>query len=357
MKFLRYCILSMMIAGAASGQSRQVGEAAPRSPILDMIERAKNSLNNLQYTQARTASREILALRLKRSQEIAALQVAAASYFPDEPSVRMPDSAAFYLRRLVRVMPVGALPADLVSPGLDSQLVATRKAVFGATARAPAALTLKGIERRPSIEVMSTRPARWQMYLISGDGGPPILIDTLAATSSGRLSLQAHNGVTPLVQPGADQIRILSISASEPDTIVIRFDANATGVIPTLADMPAALSSAKLLPEKAPRALGAGIAAAIVGGSASWALANVLMPPKNLGDQPKDSRGLSVGIGVAAIALAAGILDHGRPIPKNIKANAATRSDHLKMVGDVTETNRKRVSEFAVEMTIDPEIK
>ena len=357
MKLLKYCIMSIAMSTAASAQARSGPDTAPRSPILDMIERAKNSLNNLQYTQARTASREILALRLKRSQEIAALQVAAASYFPDEPSVRMPDSAAFYLRRLVRLMPVGPLPADLVSPGLDSQLVVMRKTVFGATVRAPASLTLKGIERRPSIEVMSSRPARWQMYLLSGEGAPPILIDTLGATTSGRLSLQAHNGVMPVIQPGADQIRILSIAASDPDTIVLRLDANAGGVIPVLVDMPPALSSAKLLPEKAPRALGAGIAAAVIGGGASWALANLVLPPKDLGDQPKDSRGLSVGIGVAAVALAAGILDRGRPIPKNVKANAAVRSDHLKTIGDATETNRKRVSEYAVELTIDPEIK
>jgi hypothetical protein len=347
----------MAISTAALGQARSSADATPRSPIMDMIDRAKSSLNNLQYTQARTSSREILGLRLKKSQEIAALQVAAASYFPDEPTARMPDSAAVYLRRLVRLMPVGQLPADLVSPGLDSQLVATRKAVFGATARAPASISLKGIERRPSIDVMSTRPARWQLYLLSGDGGPPVLIDTLGSTTSGRLSFQAHNGVVPLVQPGADQIRILSISSSEPDTIVIRFDATATGVIPSLVEMPNALSSGALLPERAPRAIGAAIAAAIVGGGASWALANAVMPPKDLGKQPKDSRGLAVGIGIAVGSLASGLLDHGRPIPKNIKANAATRSDHLKLVGDATETNRKRVSEYAVELTIDPEIK
>jgi hypothetical protein len=324
---------------------------------MDMVERAKNSLNNLQYTQARTASREILALRLKRSQEIAALQVAAAAYFPDEPSARMPDSASVYLRRLARLMPVGDLPKDLVSPGLDSQLVASRRMIFGATARAPISLGLKGVERRSSIEVMSSRPARWQLYVLSGDGGPPLLVDTLASTTTGRLSLQAHNGVMPLIQPGSDQIRIVSISVSEPDTIVMRFDATATGVVPSLVEMPAPLSSAKLLPEKAPRALGAGIAAAIIGGSASWALANVLKPPKELGNQSKDSRGLTVGIGISAGALAAGLLDHGRPIPKNIRANAVTRSDHLKVVGDATETNRKRVSEYTVDLTIDPEIK
>jgi hypothetical protein len=345
------------VTTTASAQAPSPPDAPARSPIMDMVERAKNSLNNLQYTQARTASREILGLRLKRTQEIAALQVAAASYFPDEPGARMPDSAAVFLKRLVRLMPVGPLPTDLVSPGLDSQLVATRKTVFGATARTPVSLSLRGSERRPSIDVMSTRPARWQLYLLSGDGGPPILIDTLAAATSGRLSLQAHNGVTPLIQPGADQIRILSISASEPDTIVIRFDANATGVIPSLVEMPGQLSSAKLLPEKAPRALGAGIAAAIIGGGASWALANALLPPKELGQQSKDSRGLTVGIGISAVALAAGLLDRGRPIPKNVKANAATRSDHLKLVGDATETNRKRVSEYAIELTIDPEIK
>ena len=60
----------------------QARPLAQGSPIMDMIETAKNALNNLQYAQARSTVREVLALgRIKREQEIAALQVAAAAFF------------------------------------------------------------------------------------------------------------------------------------------------------------------------------------------------------------------------------------------------------------------------------------
>jgi hypothetical protein len=349
-------MLGLLASRELSAQDRPV--VTQTSPIMDMIESAKAALNNLQYTRARTTSREVLALgKLKRSQEIAALEVASASYYPDDNAARMPDSAAIFLRKLARLMPTGPFPADIASPALDSQFAIARKTTFGASARAPLSLTLKGTEMRPTIEVVSTRPARWQLYLVSGDGGPSVLVDTLPASTTGRLSLRAHTGTAPVFVPGQYQLRILGISASAPDTILLAFDGTATGSVPALMDSPAPPDARRLLPERAPRAIGVGIAGALMAGGATWALANAIRPPDALGKESKDNRALPLGIAVSIGAILGGIIDHGKPIPENIRANAQARSDYLKQLGDVTETNHKRVGDYTVALTIDPELK
>lgn len=325
---------------------------------MDMIESAKNALNNLKYVQARNTVREVLGLgRLKRMQEIAALQVASAAFFPEDIAAREPDSAAKYLKRLARMMPSGPLPADIASPALDSQLVAARRANFGATVRPPLEISLRGNEKHPAIDVIATQPARWQLYLISGDGGAPILLDTLPAAVEGKLSLTAHNGSAPVMQPGALQFRVLSISTVRPDTIVMRLNGTATGATPTLVDMPPVFDTSRLLPERATRALITGVVSGLVVGGMTWALANSVRPPRALAEEPKDGRGLTVALGIAVGAIAAGFLDKGKPLPANVRANAAMKAGYIKQLGDATEANRRRISEYKLAITVDPEIR
>jgi hypothetical protein len=349
-------LLFVTIAGTATAQDRPAVQQA--SPITDMIQRSKDALNNLQYEQARNSVREVLALgRLKRSQEIAVLQVASAAFFPEEPSARIPDSATIYLKRLVRLMPTGPLPVDLSSVGLDSQLVLARISTFGATARPPLEITLKGTETRAAIEVVSTRPARWQLYLSSRAGGAAILLDTLAPATTGKLSLRAHDGLSVVIQPGSYEFRVLSISTSQPDTIMLRFDGTATGSAPTLVDLPRALDPSSFLPERATRAIFAGIVGGVSIGGLTWGLANYARPPKALGDEAKDGRATVVGLAIAAGAIAGGILDHGKRLPDNIRENERMRTGYLKQLGDATETNRSRIGEYKLAIAIDPEIK
>lgn len=355
MKRIAVMLLLSVVRIAQAQEPKPVPQS---SPVMDMIESAKNALNNLQYSRARLAAREVLALgKLKRSQEIAALQVAAAAYYPDDPRARMPDSANVYLRRLARLMPSGPFPSDLVSPALDSQLVMARHETFGATVRAPLEVTLKGTEARSVIEVSATRPARWQLYVTAGDGGPPLLVDTLGSSMSGRLAIRAHNGVAPVILPGVHQFKILGISATEPDTITLKYDWIAAGSAPILVEMPAPLDSSKFLPERSTRQLGVQIFGALFAGGAAWALGNAVRPPQPLADEPKDSRAAAVGVGIAIGAIASALLDHGKPLPANVKANQVAKANYLKQVGDATETNRKRIGEYTLAITIDPEIK
>lgn len=355
---LRSVVLFLSVVPAAVGsQDRPVLQQT--SPVMDMIDQAKNSLNNLQYSQARTTAREVLALtKLKRQHEIAALQLAAAAYLPDEMGARMPDSATIFLRRLARIMPAGGLPTDIRSATLDSALANARSTTFGANAQVPIELTIRGTESRPSIDVVSTRPARWQLYLIARDGPAPLLLDTLASTTTGRLSLRAHNGSSPILQPGDHRLRVVAQSTSaDSETIEFNFDASFRGTIPTLVIPPSPPDPARMLPEKATKALGAGIAGGIIVGGATWALANAMRPSGALGETPKDSRGTVVGVAISLGAVAAGLLDRGRPLPDNVRKNSAARATYLTQMGEAAETNRKRIAEYALAITIDPEAK
>lgn len=354
---LRIALLCLVFMQSTAGaQDRQ--PPPQNSPIMDMIQRAKNSLNNLQYLQAQNTIREVLALgRLKRSQELAALEVASASFFPEDASARRPDSARVYLARLVRLMPTGPFPLDLASPGLDSQLVIARRTAFGAAVRPPLAVTLAGKESRDAVEVMSTYPARWQLYLVPSTGGAVTLLDTLAAVTNGRLALRAHDGSNAIITAGSYEFRVLAIDTARPDTISLRFDGIAVGSPPTLVDTPPPLDPSSLLPERSTRSITAGAIAGVVFGGLTWALARNARPPDALGKEPTDGRGPAVGVIIALGGITAAILDRGKAIPANIKANASIRADYLKRLGDATETNRKRVAEYRLVITIDPEIR
>lgn len=344
------------VAGTAKGQDRPV--QPQNSPIMDMIQRAKNSLNNLQYAQSRNTIREVLALgRLKRSQELAALEVAAAAFYPEDAAARVPDSSNVYLERLARLLPAGSFPTDLASAALDSQLVIARRKTFGAAVHPPLEITLVGNERREAIEVVSTHPARWQLYLAPSAGGAVTLLDTLGATTNGRLSLRAHSGSNPIITPGSYEFRVIAIDAARPDTITLRFDGTAVGASPILVDMPAALDQSKFLPERSSRAVAAGVTTGLVFGGLTWALGHNAKAPDTLGEEPNDGRVTAVAVLMALGGVAAGILDRGKPLPENIKANASMRSDYLKHLGDATDTNRKRVGEYKLAITIDPEIR
>ena len=355
MKLLVGILMSVTFAATAGAQAPVVTAA---SPVTDMINRAKDHLNNLKYEEARFAIRQVFELgKLRRAQEIAALQVASAVFYPEDPAARVPDSASAYLRRLVRLVPADPLPSDLAIAGLDSQLAIARREVFGAAINPPLEITLNGPEERPAIDVISTRAARWQLYMVPRQGGAAILLDTLGASTGGKLSLRAHNGAEPIIPPGSYELRVLSISVTEPDTILLRVDASAAGSVPTLVDIPHPPDSSQLLPERASRARGPGLAAAIIAGGATFALANSLKPPGALQENSSDSRGTSIAIGIGSGALLAGFLDRGRPIAANIKANSELRKNYMKRLADATATNRKRVGEYKLAITINPEIK
>ncbi|MEX2178397.1 MAG: hypothetical protein WD801_06785 [Gemmatimonadaceae bacterium] len=92
------------------------------SPVTEMMIRGRNALNDLRYGEADSLARRVLALGdlLTRQQRIDALQVRAASAYPDEAGAQSTDSAIAIIRQLVALGATEGLPREMAWPGLDS---------------------------------------------------------------------------------------------------------------------------------------------------------------------------------------------------------------------------------------------
>ena len=127
-------LLVVLLAGAvpASAQT-QAG-----SPVTDMLIRGRNALNDLNYKQADSTARRILALGtlLSRQQQIDALQLLAASLFPDEEGQQQQDTTIQLIKTLVSLGADKGIPRELSHPKLDSLFI------FVARAAQPAKLLL-----------------------------------------------------------------------------------------------------------------------------------------------------------------------------------------------------------------------
>lgn len=356
----RWAVWAILAAAPAALYAQDITQAGAGakgpSPIDDKIAHAKDALNSLRYDEARQSARELFALggRLRRSQQISTLQLAAAAFYPEEESGRNADSARVYLTQLSKYYPEGSMPADITWRGLDSLLNDVRRQTFGATIKPPQQLTLSGTTSRPAVEVFSTKLARWQLYLVPQGGGVPTLLDTLPLTRSGRLAMRAHDGHAAVIQPGTYEVRVLAISEDQSDTITTKLDMMAEGIPPTLVDMPTPLDTTKFQKERAGRAFGTAIAGGIIMGGATWALAQYarsLEDTKPFGKSSADNRSMKIGIAIGVGALAGAFLDPGRPDPEAKKANVAARNDYMKKVGEATEENRKRIADLRVTLT------
>lgn len=131
--FLKLAVLVTCTAGPLAAQAQQSG-----SPVTDMLIRGRNSLNDLNYRQADSTARRILALGtlLSRQQQIDALQLLAASLFPDEEGQQQQDTTIQIIKTLVALGANNGIPREMSHPKLDSLFI------FVARAAQPAKLLL-----------------------------------------------------------------------------------------------------------------------------------------------------------------------------------------------------------------------
>jgi hypothetical protein len=132
----RLAVLVVVLSAAAapvSAQSQQSG-----SPVTDMMVRGRNALNDLNYAQADSISRRILALGtlLSRQQQIDALQLLVASLFPDEDGQQKQDTTIQVIKTLVALGANQGMPREMSHPKLDSLYI------FVSRAAQPAKLVL-----------------------------------------------------------------------------------------------------------------------------------------------------------------------------------------------------------------------
>ena len=112
----RAALFALALIAAPLGAQTQAG-----SPVTDMMIKGRNALNDLNYAQADSVARRVLALGslLSRQQQTDALQLLAAALFPDESGAQKADTAIGVIKRLVE-MGTTRMPAEISHPQLDS---------------------------------------------------------------------------------------------------------------------------------------------------------------------------------------------------------------------------------------------
>jgi len=189
----RFVVLAFTLC-ATSTLSAQTQQG---SPVTDMMIRGRNALNDLRYREADSLARRVLALGtlLSRQQQVDALQLIAASQYPDEASEQHTDSAITVIRQLVALGATQGIPRDMSHPGLDS--------LFSFVARAA----------QPAKVVLGSRVAGSVLYM---DGQPQGVIQSLRVVlvppgKAIQLSIRAEGCVawdSTVTTQAADSVRI-----------------------------------------------------------------------------------------------------------------------------------------------------
>lgn len=167
------------------------------SPVVDMMVKGRNALNDLRYAEADSIARRVLALGslLTKQQTVDALQLRAAAAYPDETAEQKQDTAIAIIRALVGLGATQGMPQELSWPGLDS--------LYSFVARAAA----------PARVVLGSRVAGAILFV---DDQPQGILQGLRSITvpSGRtvaLSLRAENCApwdSTIVTQAADSVRI-----------------------------------------------------------------------------------------------------------------------------------------------------
>ncbi len=330
------------------------------SPAQDLIARAKDALNNLQYNDAIDVAKTVLQQpRLRNDQRVAAMQVVAAAYFPnpeDGAAFVADDSAKQYLSRAIRLRPDLPLALDVRWPGLDSLFRVVREQTFSSIAIPPDEVSLSGTDGRGYIEVVSTRPATMRLFTAPRGSTEFVQHDSSSASERARLSIRAHDGEQAVLAIGEHMLLIEVADAVSSSRDTLRFRVTVLGdPAPVLAREPV-FDATRLLPERRPRKLGVGIASALFFGGATIALAQFARAREPIpGTFPADGRSRVVGLALGAGAIVGGLADKGVPLPANVAANTILKAQHAEATRDVQDANRGAVAAYRLSLRIVPE--
>jgi hypothetical protein len=108
------------------------------SPVTELLTKARNALNDLNYAKADSLARQVLALGslITADQQLAAVQVRLAAFYPEESAAQKMDSAVATIRQMI-ALGGRNVPRDISWGGLDSLVTLVKsasipaKVVFG----------------------------------------------------------------------------------------------------------------------------------------------------------------------------------------------------------------------------------
>lgn len=348
--------VGLLVACMASTALAQDG--GERSPVRDVIDRARAAMNDLQYARADSLAREVLAMgsRLRRADRLEALQIVAGANYPEAAGDRKEAAARSAIAEMLRIDLGATLATDISWAGLDSIYRDVARTTFAVSVTARRDNPIAGIDGSAPVRVRANRPAHWTLVARSRDGIESILIDSVSFAADTTLRFRVARNRRPILR-GTEYEFV--ISATDPETresITRRYDGIA--IVPPIdfVPVPSAIDSSRLLPERSKPQRVPVVIAGVVMGAATVALGKQLRaddPIKASGET--DNRFTKIGATIALGSIAAAWFDRGRVLDRNIAANLRMQKDFERTKRAAVAENERRAAEYRASITLNPE--
>ena len=319
------------------------------SVINDLLKRAGDAFNDLNYLRADSLARQVLSIaRITTPQRTHALLVIAAAAYPEEASAQKPVVALSTLKQIVRTNFTVKLPQELTWTGLDSLLVVAKRTTFGIEVSGDSEQVVVGTTGLARLRVRANREGSYSLTIIPSDsGGSGAIFDSLPAAANTEFQFGAMRGERPIFTTGNYSVIISGMDPVAHDTVTVRYNARVEAPALEFVTIPAKIDSSKLLPIRSGKFGVKSVVPALLVGGAVFALSNVLRGEGDIATAvDADSKGVAIAGGVAVATILAGFLDRGRPLPANIIANKAFGDAWLKGVQQRRDENRRRIAEY-----------
>lgn len=153
---IRLAAAGLLILATSAAAQTQAG-----SPVGDVITRAKNALNDVNYKAADSLARVALSYGnlLSRDEQLTALQIRIAALYPEDAADQRLDSAMALIRQMIAAG-TRAMPRDITWAGLDTvvsrALRASQPAKLVLGSRTSAAIVYVGSDPQGTIQGLRT---------------------------------------------------------------------------------------------------------------------------------------------------------------------------------------------------------
>jgi hypothetical protein len=343
--------VSLLLGGQLAARAQQ----ASSSPIDDLLLKAQQAFNDLNYLRADSIARQVLGAgaRTTTAQRTRALLVIAAAYFPEEVPAQKRAEAVATLKQVVRSDMDVKFPPELTWSGLDSLLAEAKRTTFGVGVTADSSQVAVGPSSAGQIRVRSNHPATFRMSIAPVGGGAPIATDSVANVTSGVLHFATMRNERPIFSTGDYEILITGADATSRDSASTRYIAHITAPELTFAKIPVAIDSGRLQFERSGRygAKGIFVGALVAGGI--YAFSNVVRADTAVKRVvPADSKGMGVAVAAGAAVIIASFMDKGREIPGAIAANQRLRTDLGTAIRAAEAENANRIATYHTTIAI-----
>lgn len=328
---------------------------AQLSPIDDLLKRATDAFNDLQYARADSIARQVLSIStINATQRTRAQFVIVAAAYPEEATAQHRDVALAALKVMVRSNFALKMPPELTWAGLDALVDEAKRQTFVLEVSVDGPQTSVGPGGSAKLKMQSNKSAWFKVVVVPSAGGAAAVVDSVGPAPSGEITFPTMRNERPVFSTGTYNVIVMGYDPVNKDSVTVQRTLRVESPALTFVPVPTKMDSTKLLQERAGKMGAKSVLPAIVVGGMAFALSSSLRGEGNISKKVSgDSKGIAIGGAMAVSTILAGFRDHGRYIPANIAANRATGDAFQKSVVDAQAENRKRLAEYKTVLTLE----